>query len=134
LKERPEFSKVEIAGPGFVNITLSNRFLNDLVNDVAADERYGRNDAFGGKKILLEFVSANPTGPLHIGHGRWAAIGDSMARVMRFCGANVATEFYVNDAGNQVRLLRESVAAVRGAGRFPRTATTASTSRTSRKP
>lgn len=113
LRERSEFSKVEVAGPGFVNVTLSDRFLNDLVNGIASDEDFGRNDAFGGKKILLEFVSANPTGPLHIGHGRWAAIGDSMARVMKFCGADVATEFYVNDAGNQIRLLRASVDAVR---------------------
>jgi arginyl-tRNA synthetase len=76
---------------------------------VESREHYGRNDTGDGKKILVEFVSANPTGPLHLGHGRGAAIGDTLCRILSFCGYQVVREFYINDAGQQIRLLGESV-------------------------
>lgn len=113
------FAKVEIAGPGFVNFFLSDAFLESELREIVADPRFGQNDTLAGRKILLEYVSANPTGPLHIGHGRWAAIGDSMARILRFCGADVLTEFYVNDAGNQVENLRKSVTAAKNGQPIP---------------
>jgi arginyl-tRNA synthetase len=119
LSAYPEFDKVEIAGPGFVNFFLSDKFIDDTVREAALTENFGKNDALSGRKILLEYVSANPTGPLHIGHGRWAAIGDSMKRILKFCGADVFAEFYVNDAGNQIELLNQSVSAVRESKPIP---------------
>lgn len=113
LKSYPEFEKVEMAGAGFINFFLSNSVIDQMIMESACQADYGRNQALKGRNILLEYVSANPTGPLHIGHGRWAALGDSMARILRYCGAQVVTEFYINDTGNQVRLLRESVEAVK---------------------
>lgn len=104
------FSRIDIAGPGFINFFISRRFIELCLAEVIA-----KKDSFGscaegaGRKVLIEFVSANPTGPLHIGHGRWAAIGDSLARIMRMCGWDVTTEFYVNNVGRQVNLLTESV-------------------------
>jgi arginyl-tRNA synthetase len=99
-----------VAGPGFINITYSPAFWHKiiaLVLDKGAD--YGRCNTGNGKKTQIEFVSANPTGPLHIGHGRGAAIGDAMARIMRFAGYDVQTEYYINDAGKQMRILGLSV-------------------------
>ncbi len=101
---------VEIAGPGFLNIRYSNAFWQDTVRLV--EERgsaFGASDSGKGRKVLLEYVSANPTGPLHIGHGRGAAIGDTLARLMRCAGYDVHTEYYINDAGRQMRLLGLSV-------------------------
>ncbi|MFF2543789.1 arginine--tRNA ligase [Kitasatospora sp. NPDC058063] len=96
-------AKVDIAGPGFLNITLDTATAGALARTVVeAGEAYGRNDALGGLKINLEFVSANPTGPIHIGGVRWAAVGDSLARVLRASGADVTTEYYLNDAGVQI--------------------------------
>jgi arginyl-tRNA synthetase len=76
---------------------------------IAAGERYGRSELGKGQRVQIEFVSANPTGPLHIGHGRWAAVGNAMARLLRTAGYEVQTEYYINDAGRQVRLLGLSI-------------------------
>lgn len=110
LIEDPMIDNVEIAGPGFLNITFSVDFWR---NTIAIIEEHG--ETFGsinqgkGKKVQVEYVSANPTGPLHIGHGRGAAVGDSLARLLRFAGYDVHTEYYVNDAGRQMLILGQSV-------------------------
>lgn len=105
-------SSVEIAGPGFLNITLDKAALGETARHILhKGVDYGRSDALIGETINLEFVSANPTGPLHIGHTRWAALGDSLARVLRAAGAEVTSEFYINDAGSQMDLFGESVLA-----------------------
>mgnify|MGYP001190383422 CR=1 FL=1 len=102
--------KTDIAGPGFINFTIAkNEWLNLLSRIVSAGAEYGRSDLGRGKKIVVEFVSANPTGPLHLGHGRGAALGDTLCRILHFCGFDVTREFYINDAGQQIRLLGESV-------------------------
>jgi arginyl-tRNA synthetase len=104
------FSRIEIAGPGFLNFFLNIGFVKDCLSEVLVQKSSFGSSGYGaGRKVLIEFVSANPTGPLHIGHGRWAAIGDSLARIMRACGWDVTTEFYVNNIGRQVNLLIESV-------------------------
>ncbi len=101
---------VEVAGPGFLNITYSEAFWQQTVQLVLrSGAAYGCSDSGKGKKVQVEFVSANPTGPLHIGHGRGAAVGDSTARVMRAAGYDVRTEYYINDAGKQMRILGYSV-------------------------
>lgn len=103
-------AKAEIAGPGFINVAFEPAVWQEIVLDVLAKgDAYGRGAALTGKKIQVEYVSANPTGPLHIGHGRGAALGDSLARLLRFAGAHVLTEYYINDAGVQMRILGESV-------------------------
>lgn len=103
---------VEIAGPGFLNIRLEAGAAGELARTIVeAGEGYGRNDALAGQVINLEFVSANPTGPLHIGHTRWAALGDSLRRVLAASGAAVTSEFYINDAGAQIDTFGESVLA-----------------------
>lgn len=119
MKKKPEFRKIEVAGPGFINFFLSDEFLHGELTQILTDTDFGKSESLKGKKILLEFVSANPTGPLHIGHGRWAAIGDSMAKILDFAGAKVTTEFYINDAGNQINLLRQSVEAVKKGEAIP---------------
>jgi len=102
--------QVQVAPPGFINFTISTgRWQRLAAEIVKAGDDYGRNHSARNKKILLEFVSANPTGPLHLGHGRGAAIGDTLARILDFCGCDVSREFYVNDAGLQMRLLGESI-------------------------
>ena len=104
--------KVEIAGQGHLNFFLKDEALISSVKEIIEKkEAYGNSDIGKGKKVLIEFVSANPTGPLHIGHGRWAAIGDSIARILKAAGYRVQTEFYVNNVGRQVNLLIESVLA-----------------------
>lgn len=104
------FSRIEIAGPGFLNFFLNIDFVKGCLSEVLEqNDSFGSSSDGAGRKVLIEFVSANPTGPLHIGHGRWAAIGDSLARIMRACGWDVTTEFYVNNIGRQVNLLIESV-------------------------
>lgn len=103
-------NKIEIAGPGFLNFFLDpDVWRNTLKRIHREKEWYGHTTAKPSRKILLEFVSANPTGPLHVGHGRGAAVGDTLARLLRACGHEVHTEYYVNDTGNQMRILGRSV-------------------------
>ncbi|WP_024355467.1 arginine--tRNA ligase [Leucobacter chironomi] len=105
-------AKAEIAGPGFINITLDAASAGETARRVVEQgEAYGRGDALAGQHINLEFVSANPTGPLHMGHTRWAALGDSTARVLRAAGAEVTSEYYINDAGAQMDKFGRSVLA-----------------------
>ena len=98
-----------IAGPGFINIKIDASWYAETVMDIINNEKYFHNSVGGGKKAMVEFVSANPTGPLHIGHGRGAAYGDSVARLLEMSGYNVSREYYVNDAGNQMNNLALSV-------------------------
>ena len=109
-------STVEVAGPGFINITLDSASAAAVVDKVLADGAgYGKNAHLGGKTLNLEFVSANPTGPIHIGGTRWAAVGDSMARVLEANGAKVVREYYFNDHGEQInRFAKSLVAAAHG--------------------
>lgn len=105
-------ASVEVAGPGFINIRLDAAAAGQLAQVIVTQgEAYGRNDSLAGEVINIEFVSANPTGPLHIGHTRWAALGDSIRRVLAASGARVASEFYINDAGNQMDTFGLSVLA-----------------------
>ena len=105
-------SKIEIAGAGFLNFFLSNKANNQIINDVLKlQDSYGHNKTGKNQKIQIEFVSANPTGPLHVGHGRGAAIGDCLARLYKASGWNVTKEFYYNDAGAQINNLTQSVKA-----------------------
>ncbi|WDF05096.1 arginine--tRNA ligase [Shouchella hunanensis] len=111
-KEKAKIEKMEIAGPGFVNFFLDNSYLRDIIPTVlAAGERYGESDAGEQEKVLIEFVSANPTGDLHLGHARGAAVGDSLANIMAKAGYNVSREYYINDAGNQIDNLALSLQA-----------------------
>ena len=106
-------AKVEIAGPGFINITLDTATQGAVVVEILnSAKKFGHGNWLTGKKINLEFVSANPTGPLHLGHTRWAAVGDSLGRVLSAAGAEVAREFYINDRGNQMDLFGASIRAV----------------------
>ena len=100
---------IEIAGPGFLNFTFRKKFWLDIIKEIEQkNESYGASDIGRGTMVQIEYVSANPTGPLHIGHGRGAAIGDSLARIMRFAGYEISTEYYLNDAGRQMAVLGES--------------------------
>lgn len=100
----------EVAGPGFVNLRLSAAgWQSALTVALQAAEHYGQSSAGGGERVLLEFVSANPTGPMHVGHGRGAVLGDALARVLRAAGYRVDTEYYINNVGNQIAKLGESV-------------------------
>ena len=106
-------NKVEIAGPGFINLTLNRASQAQLVETiVAAKDSFGQGKSLSGIKINLEFISANPTGPLHLGHTRWAAVGDALGRVLTAAGAQVTREFYINDRGTQMDLFGQSVEAV----------------------
>lgn len=101
---------VEVAGPGFCNVTFSQVFWRRVVQQVEKEgAAFGSSTIGGGRKTLVEYVSANPTGPLHVGHGRGAAAGDSLARILRRAGYGVTTEYYINDAGRQMRILGMSV-------------------------
>ena len=103
---------VDVAGPGFLNITLDAASAGELARSIVeAGEAYGTNDTLAGHVINLEFVSANPTGPLHIGHTRWAALGDALRRLLIASGADVTAEHYTNDAGNQMDLFGASIVA-----------------------
>ena len=105
-------SKVEVAGAGFINITLSPGYLCERLRKVLLEKDfYGKDEEGYGEKVLIEFVSANPTGPLHIGHGRGAAIGDSLARILSHIGYNVTREYYLNNVGNQMEMLAKSLEA-----------------------
>ncbi len=104
------FDKVEVAGPGFLNFFLSHKLLRETIRTIHAQgDQYGNSSIGKGKRLLLEFVSANPTGPLHVGHGRGAAVGDSLARILKAAGFEVEKEYYINDVGNQMRTLGSSV-------------------------
>jgi len=109
-------ARVDIAGPGFLNITLDAAAQGELARTVVtAGAAYGRNDALAGQRVNLEFVSANPTGPIHIGGVRWAAVGDALARLFEASGAEVAREYYFNDHGAQIdRFARSLLAAAKG--------------------
>ncbi|MGC4876747.1 arginine--tRNA ligase [Micromonospora sp. DT43] len=116
LGRAPGIKSVEIAGPGFLNIRLDAAAAGQLARlIVEAGAEYGRSDRLAGEKINLEFVSANPTGPVHIGGVRWAAVGDALSRLLRATGAEVGTEYYFNDAGSQIdRFARSLLAASKG--------------------
>jgi len=110
LKASPLFSSVEIAGPGFINFTLSPKTWFEGLKEVEQKgERFGHTKALSPRKIQVEFVSANPTGPLHVGHGRGAAVGDTLSRMLRAVGHDVDTEYYINDTGHQMKVLGHSV-------------------------
>lgn len=105
-------NKIEVAGPGFINFYLKSDVLQEVLNEIMQKkEKYGCSDIGKGKKILVEFVSVNPTGPLHVGHGKCAAVGDSLANILKTAGYQVATEYYINDHGKQIDILGESVLA-----------------------
>jgi arginyl-tRNA synthetase len=105
-------ARTEIAGPGFINFFLTASSAQAVVRNILEQgERFGKNDAGAGRKVQVEFVSANPTGPLHVGHGRGAAVGDSLCRLLAATGWNVDSEFYYNDAGAQIQNLALSVQA-----------------------
>ena len=107
-----EVTAVEIAGPGFINITLNRSSQAELVSTIlSSPTTYGTGNSLAGISVNLEFISANPTGPLHLGHTRWAAVGDSLGRVLTAAGARVIREFYINDRGNQMDLFGKSVEA-----------------------
>lgn len=111
-KETASIEKIEIAGPGFINITLQKDYLQQVVHTVLeSGAEYGRSDAGENEKIQVEFVSANPTGDLHLGHARGASVGDSLCNVLDFAGYDVSREYYINDAGNQIDNLARSVEA-----------------------
>ncbi|WP_115788861.1 arginine--tRNA ligase [Arthrobacter silvisoli] len=110
LKEIDGVTAVDIAGPGFLNITVDAAAAGALAKVIVeSGSAYGSNQALAGHVVNMEFVSANPTGPLHIGHTRWAALGDSIARVLRASGADVTAEYYINDAGSQMNVFANSV-------------------------
>ena len=106
----PSLDRVEIAGPGFINFYLSKASANDIFNQVRAEgAAFGRSDLGAGQKIQVEFISANPVGPMHIGHGRWAALGDSLCNVLSHAGYDVQREYYINDHGSQMDVFGKSV-------------------------
>ena len=116
LAKAPGIKAVEIAGPGFLNVRLDAAAAGQLAKVIVeAGPAYGRSDTLAGQRINLEFVSANPTGPVHIGGVRWAAVGDALSRLLRATGADVGTEYYFNDAGSQIdRFARSLLAAAKG--------------------
>jgi arginyl-tRNA synthetase len=109
-KDPTKIAKIEVAGPGFINLYLAPDVWNEVLHAIHFQkEQYGTAQGSPGPRVLLEFVSANPTGPLHVGHGRGAAVGDTLANLLRAAGYNVQTEYYVNDAGNQMKILGRSL-------------------------
>ncbi|MBN9655226.1 arginine--tRNA ligase [Halobacillus sp. GSS1] len=111
-KSKASIEKIEIAGPGFINFYMNNQYLTELVPTILnTGEKYGRSDSGEGHKIQVEFVSANPTGTLHLGHARGAAVGDSLCNVLDAAGYDVSREYYINDAGNQMANLAKSLEA-----------------------
>ena len=110
LEAVPAVTSVEIAGPGFINLRLSaDAWRDELTTILREGEDYGRSDAGNNERVNVEYVSANPTGPLHMGHCRGAVVGDALARVLEAAGFRVTKEYYVNDAGAQVETLARSV-------------------------
>jgi arginyl-tRNA synthetase len=103
LRETPGVAKVDVAGPGFLNVTLESAEQGEVARQIVNDgSAYGHTDTLAGQRVNLEFISANPTGPLHLGHTRWAAVGDAIGRVLSAAGAQVSREFYINDRGVQM--------------------------------
>ncbi|MEK7828231.1 MAG: arginine--tRNA ligase, partial [Deltaproteobacteria bacterium] len=110
IKPSAYVKKAEIAGPGFINIFMQGDYWLNLLKEVySLKERYGTSNIGAGKKVQVEFVSANPTGPLHIGHGRGAAVGDALVNILKAAGYDVTKEYYINDKGRQVETLGRSV-------------------------
>ncbi len=111
----PHTTAIEIAGPGFINFRLDEGWLHDALSDVLAEgeEGYARPDVGHGERVQIEFISANPTGPIHVGNGWWGSYGDALARVLARSGYQVSREYYVNDTGGQIRALGESLLARR---------------------
>jgi len=108
----PHLEKIEVAGPGFINFFVTNLWIRDVLEAaVKGRENYGRSEQGKGRKVQVEFVSANPTGPLHVGHGRGAAVGDMTASLLEYAGWQVEREYYINDAGLQMNLLGQSTQA-----------------------
>ena len=104
------FSRCEVAGPGFINFFLDEKWYGSVIDAVLEEgSAYGRTKTGEGKKVMVEFVSANPTGPMHIGNARGGAIGDCLASVLDWAGYDVTREFYVNDAGNQIEKFATSL-------------------------
>ena len=112
LESLDEVASVDVAGPGFINVRLNTSSAGEIVRQVITEgEQFGSSTALAGININVEFISANPTGPLHLGHTRWAAVGDALGRVLIAAGASVTREFYINDRGNQMDLFGASVRA-----------------------
>ena len=108
--DHPSLESVSIAGPGFMNFTFKPEAWMAVITDIMAKGAdYGRSDMGKGKRVMVEFVSANPTGPLHVGHGRGAVLGDVLAKLLAFAGYDAVTEYYINDAGNQMNTLGRSL-------------------------
>ncbi len=111
-KSKASIEKIEIAGPGFINFYMNNSYLTDLIPTIlTAGEAYGETTIGNKQKVQVEFVSANPTGDLHLGHARGAAVGDSLSNILQKAGYDVSREYYINDAGNQINNLAKSVEA-----------------------
>src|SRR6516165_360590 len=109
LSKRPEITKVEVAGPGFINLTLDPAVWRQVLREaILAGPDYGRSDIGKGEPVNVEYVSANPTGPMHVGHFRGAVFGDALANLLAFTGYGVTREYYINDAGAQVDVLARS--------------------------
>ena len=109
LSKDEQFSKVDVAGPGFVNLTMQPAFWHRLITYLLKDgKNYGRNGVSKAERVNIEYVSANPTGPMHVGHCRGAVLGDSLANLLSFAGFDVTREYYINDAGGQVDVLARS--------------------------
>ena len=106
-----KIEKIEVAGPGFINFYLKNDYLYENLNKIINDSDYGKSNFGASKKVDIEYVSANPTGTLHLGHARGAAYGDSLARIMAYAGYDVTREYYINDGGNQINNLTNSILA-----------------------
>ncbi len=120
LSRVPGVARVDVAGPGFLNITLDAAAQGELARVIVGEgARYGSNETLSGRHINLEFVSANPTGPIHLGGTRWAAVGDSLARILAASGAKVAREYYFNDHGAQIDRFARSLAGSRTGCRRP---------------
>jgi arginyl-tRNA synthetase len=114
LREQPAIARADVAGPGFLNLTIATEAQGAIVEDALRDG-YGTGVELKGRRINLEFVSANPTGPIHLGGARWAAVGDALGRVLEARGAEITREYYVNDAGAQIdRFARSLIAAAKG--------------------
>ena len=116
LAAAPEIDSVEVAGPGFINLRISSAQANTLVREIVeAGANFGKSETLQGQKLNVEFVSANPTGPIHLGGTRWAAVGDSLSRLLQFAGAEVTREYYFNDHGAQIdRFARSLLASAKG--------------------
>jgi arginyl-tRNA synthetase len=111
-RSKASIEKMELAGPGFINFYMNNSYLTDLIPTILnAGEKYGETTVGGGQKVQVEFVSANPTGDLHLGHARGAAVGDTLCNILAKAGYDVSREYYINDAGNQINNLAKSVEA-----------------------